>query len=981
MKNNLDLIRLFAAFLVMYSHSFKLMGKSEPVFLSWTILGPLGVYIFFTISGYLIARSWDSDPHLFRYFVRRSLRIFPALIVCTVLSILVLGPFVTTLSLDQYFYSPALRRYWLNIFLNISYYLPGVFEHNHVPSAVNGSLWSLPVEFFMYVVVAGIGLLFRNSRWAYLALSCVFSVGYLAWVYSGPEALLFYATDLRLVPMTGIYFVVGACLYKFGLQRFLSVSTVTTAFILLLCLEPWPMASTIASWLLLPWIVMGFGLSYSKTMGRLVKSGDYSYGVYIYAFPVQQIVAQFFPQVDMASYLVMTIVPTLALAILSWHFIERPMLALKPTRPGGVSDAEYDGMQGSVGWSRRMLLGLYRRLPPMGGTKAKLKSRILQWERYLRHSLESSQNERALAALLQHRSENPWTEFRLDRAKPPDIPLDITVVTYNSSKWLPGLLASLDRQSYPLRCIGLYFVDHGSSDDSLTLLSDLRSKYAERLRHFEIHSRPNLGFGTGHNFAIARGEADFVLVANPDIEFEGDTLTRVVTLAIADDARTASWELRQKPYEHPKHYDPVTWETNWSSHACILLRRSAWRAIGGYDEGMFLYAEDVEFSYRLRREGFRLRYCPNAVVWHYAYGYEREVKPAQYVGSLIGNLHVRLRYGNGRDLVGAAAVAVAAIARTQPFEGARRRIIIALLALARRAPAILFSRRISQATFPLRGLDYEFIRDGAFVELKKLTTGGPKVSIVTRTYQGRENFLRQAAASVFRQTYQNLEWVVVEDGGDTLRRVVDGLTTCAPYPVCYYPQAKVGRSQTGNAGLGKTSGELLMFLDDDDLLYADHVEVLVAALRAQNECVAAYALSFQIPTLVDSEGRLTETSYSTPGVFYQPFDYTTLCHHNYIPIQAILFKRELFEARGGFDIELDQLEDWNLWLRYAYRNRFCYVPKTTSLFRVPANPDVMAKRQVLLDNALETASRRAMEWRLKFDAQAQGGIRERNAAG
>lgn len=970
MKNNLDLVRLFAAFLVMYSHGFKLMGVSEPVFLSWTILGPLGVYVFFAISGYLIAQSWDSDPNLFRYFARRSLRIFPGLIVCTLLSIFLLGPLVTTLSLDQYFSSPALRHYLLNIFLYISFYLPGVFEHNNVANAVNGSLWSLPVEFFMYILVAGIGLLFRNNRWAYFLLSCLLSVGYLAWAYRSPNMLVFYATDLRQIPLTGIYFIVGACLYKFGLQRFFSISTVTAAFILMLCLEPWPVASLIASWILLPWIVMGFGLSQSRTMGKLVKSGDYSYGVYIYAFPVQQTVAYFFPHIDMASYQAMTFLPTLALAILSWHFIEQPMLTLKPARPGSEPEGALGGMQSQAGALRRVLLGAYRRLPAMGGTKAKLKSRLLQMQRYLRDSLESSQNERALSAFLQHRSEDPWPEFRFASGKPPQIPVDITVVTYNSSKWLPGLLASLDQQSYPLRHIGLYFVDHGSSDDSLTLLKELRGKYAGRLRRFEIHSRPNLGFGTGHNFAIAQGESEFVLVANPDIEFEGDALTRVVALAITDDARTASWELRQKPYEHPKHYDPVTWETNWSSHACILLRRSAWQAIGGYDEGMFLYAEDVEISYRLRREGFRLRYCPNAVVWHYAYGYERELKPAQYVGSLIGNLHVRLRYGNGRDLLGAMAVAAAALARAQPFDGARRRVFFGLLGLVRRAPAILLSRRVSEASFPLRGLDYEFIRDGAFVELKKLATGGPKVSIITRTYQGRESFLRQAAASVFRQTYQNLEWVVVEDGGNTIGSVIHSLAACAPCPVSYCPQAKVGRSRAGNAGLASASGELLMFLDDDDLLYADHVEVLVAALLVQDECAAAYALSFQIPTVLDSRCRLSETSYSTPTVFYQPFDYATLCHHNYIPIQAILFKRELFEARGGFDIELDQLEDWNLWLRYAYRNRFCYVPKTTSLFRVPANPDIMTKRQVLLDNALETASRRAAEWRKKFDAKA-----------
>jgi len=173
--NNLDAVRLAAAWLVLYGHAFIFLGLPEPLFLSWLPLGPLGVLIFFTISGYLVSQSWARDPSLPRFLARRALRIFPALAVCTLLSVLVLGPLLTTLPLADYFASPHTVGYLRNIALYIGYYLPGVFEHNRVANAVNGSLWSLPVEFAMYLVIAAVGVL-RASRWVVLALAVLWGL-------------------------------------------------------------------------------------------------------------------------------------------------------------------------------------------------------------------------------------------------------------------------------------------------------------------------------------------------------------------------------------------------------------------------------------------------------------------------------------------------------------------------------------------------------------------------------------------------------------------------------------------------------------------------------------------------------------------------------------------------------------------------------------------------------------------------------------
>ena len=135
------------------------MGVPAPLFLGVLPLGPLGVYIFFSISGYLIAQSWDRDSHALRFFIRRGLRIFPALIVVTILTVFVLGPAITTLPIWEYFKSNSTWGYFSNIILYMSYALPGVFEHNTYPNAVNGSLWSLTTEFGMYMLLMIFGVL------------------------------------------------------------------------------------------------------------------------------------------------------------------------------------------------------------------------------------------------------------------------------------------------------------------------------------------------------------------------------------------------------------------------------------------------------------------------------------------------------------------------------------------------------------------------------------------------------------------------------------------------------------------------------------------------------------------------------------------------------------------------------------------------------------------------------------------------------
>ncbi|MFE8643478.1 glycosyltransferase [Sphingomonas sp. NCPPB 2930] len=598
--------------------------------------------------------------------------------------------------------------------------------------------------------------------------------------------------------------------------------------------------------------------------------------------------------------------------------------------------------------SRAVLSRAMRRLPhPMRGFLTRLRARVIAAS-----GLVGTTSVRldAVAQLVERRNAyTAETALAADVLRPPQPAawpdVDISVVTHNNGKWIDGFMASLRLLDYPRERLHLRFVDNQSTDQTVAQLqAAVRGLVAEGF-DTQLLQCPNNGFGAGHNAGLAAGRSPFGLVSNIDLEFEPDALKRIVAIALHDE-RGASWELRQKPYEHPKFYDPVTGATNWNSHACVLLRRSAFQSIGGYDDNIFMYGEDVEMSYRLRRAGWVLRYCPTAVVTHYAYENAGQVKPVQYLGSTFANLYLRLKYGKPADVTIVPLMALGLLALPQAFPGSRKALLRNFAKLVVKAPLALAARRSSKAVFPFQVWDYELRRDGAFVEGHPLPADPPLVSVVTRTFQGRERLLRQAMLSVAHQTYPRIELIVVQDGGDSLGAVVREVAAVTGMDCRFIATPKEGRSATGNAGLAAARGRWCLFLDDDDLVFADHVEVLAHALLQQPETVAAYSPAWEVETDFPNgiSADYEEKLYTVPPVLKQEFHLELLQERNYMAIQSVLFERRLFEERGGFDVDMDALEDWVMWNVYADGNVFAYVPKVTSLFRTPANVEIRKRR-------------------------------------
>lgn len=541
-----------------------------------------------------------------------------------------------------------------------------------------------------------------------------------------------------------------------------------------------------------------------------------------------------------------------------------------------------------------------------------------------------------------------------------DLPeITLSIVTYNNGHWVAPFLRSLRNQHYPPDKIHIHFVDNGSTDETPRILKEAEASHRGLFAGFTITSQENLGFGMGHDVAIRAANTDFVLVTNIDLVFEKRSLHHVVAKALRSSPETASWELRQKPYEHPKYVDPVTLRVSWSSHACILLRRQTYLEVGGYEPRIFMYGEDVELSYRFRRAGYHLEYVPGASVYHYTYSVAHEIKPLQFKGSIQANHFIRLRYGSFRDML-VSFLQIAQLSRKKyraaglaaPAKAAQREAL-------KQSLYFLSSRKRSKAAFPFHGFDYELARKGAFtpqlfLDIEDYTDSLPRVTVVTRTVKGRAGLLGQCISSVMNQTYPKIEHLIVEDGGNSAAGMVGEWAQYASdsYAIRHIETPKKGRSHAGNAGMAAAQGDYLLFLDDDDLIFPDHVETLVSGIIT-GATQAAYSLAWDVKTVMkDKEtADYEEKAYISHPLFAQQVTYDLLKQCNCFPIQCVLFAKTLFAQYGGFDEGRECLEDWILWRKYALYTHFHYIGKTTSLYRTPASAEEEKKRAELFRSA------------------------------
>lgn len=334
--NNFNLIRIVAAMAVLITHSFALAigsGRAEPFRDSLGMtMGDIAVDVFFITSGFLVTASILTRKSALEFLWARVLRIYPALLVMLFITVFISGVAFTSVSITTYWSSSQTYLYLARcatLLAGVAFNLPGVFEGNPYPNAVNGSLWTMPHEVRMYgiLVLVWLGLrskpewrlpVFRNTLVAFALAAALYVLA--EHLYSHPSSnfpklfcmffsgAAFYVLrdHIALNPWVFGMFVIGLISTTGSKHAFFIVYIFAIAYVL-------------------------FYLAYipSGPIRKYNKLGDYSYGIYIYAFPVQQSVAALMPGVTVLQMVVISAAITMALAVLSWHFLEKPVLRHK----------------------------------------------------------------------------------------------------------------------------------------------------------------------------------------------------------------------------------------------------------------------------------------------------------------------------------------------------------------------------------------------------------------------------------------------------------------------------------------------------------------------------------------------------------------------------------------------------------------------------------------------------------------------------
>ena len=351
-KNNFDLIRLLAALLVLFSHSFPLTNSIEPIgyYLGgYGDGGSLAVSVFFVISGFLVTKSvLERDTGIF--LISRILRIIPALLAVVLLQTFIIGPAFTTLPLAQYFLSPVTWGHLRNILVfDIRFILPGVFEMlpNH---GINGSLWTLPLEATCYLMlpfVALAGLLQpRFIPLLLVAAAVMLFVGVQFWGLSWSNPGLAILSSVSAYPFLqfALFFVIGSALWVHRSTIPINGGFALCCLVLLFA-GSWSYFSGPILYLTLPYLVIYAAFSRAIVADSMKQMGDISYGTYLYAFPIQQSIIQVAGgSIGPIALTVAALPLVLLMGKLSSILIEKPALGFRRRRVSEVVPRNWTGL-------------------------------------------------------------------------------------------------------------------------------------------------------------------------------------------------------------------------------------------------------------------------------------------------------------------------------------------------------------------------------------------------------------------------------------------------------------------------------------------------------------------------------------------------------------------------------------------------------------------------------------------------------------
>jgi peptidoglycan/LPS O-acetylase OafA/YrhL len=335
-NNNFGFLRLFFASLVIVSHSPEIIDQNRSREILTNIFGTisfgeLAVDSFFLISGYLILKSFYSTSSVKSYFTKRILRIYPGFIVASLFCIFIVTPLAGSWSLILNLHPIDWLTTVTKLLILDSPEVNGLLLGNE-PFALNGAMWSVWLEFLCYISIPVFFLLGFHKKRLYIAITITVASLFLFLLITHKDIWLPYPLRISASLSTRLLtaFLIGGAFYHFRDRIIWNKNLSLASFVLLIVCLNFEYTAELGYFIFGGYLIFNFALNYkNKTLNQIGTKNDISYGVYLYAWPIQMLIVQRYPSISPTMMTLATMACVAILGYLSWIYVEQPFMKMK----------------------------------------------------------------------------------------------------------------------------------------------------------------------------------------------------------------------------------------------------------------------------------------------------------------------------------------------------------------------------------------------------------------------------------------------------------------------------------------------------------------------------------------------------------------------------------------------------------------------------------------------------------------------------
>lgn len=342
-KNNIfDYIRIILAFCVIFTHSYPIFfgpTASDPItekILRTETVGGIAVICFLVLSGFMSTQSIIHSKNSKQFILKRILRIFPSLILMLLLTIFIIAPL--GYSGEGPYFSKSVSDYFfgnVNVFTNTRYSIDGVFQNNPYPSAINGSIWTIKHEFMAYIVLMLLSLcsMLKDRKYTLgmtILVMVIYILGVTPVLTIKKLAFIGILNEISQFIKLLMYFLIGTTIYLYKDKIHVSFKGFIMACIILI----FGILINITNYVIifvLPYMLMYLGtIKISEKKDILKKIGDFSYGLYIYAFPIQQLIVYYLREkINIFQYIGLSMLITAVVSVITTLIVDNNVKRIK----------------------------------------------------------------------------------------------------------------------------------------------------------------------------------------------------------------------------------------------------------------------------------------------------------------------------------------------------------------------------------------------------------------------------------------------------------------------------------------------------------------------------------------------------------------------------------------------------------------------------------------------------------------------------